>query len=268
MLTKMDDFWFQLVDLQFVLSILTVIYYSYLLSIMLTSEKNVFHSAFFKIFIVTGFFDIMCVFAIEWVRADLKIGFGPRFEVISRIASVMTATNFFTHIIGCLLMTLNRYMAACHPRIYSVVWSPKVLGLLLILDVVISYASYTPLFPVKFVYEWRNDTWKLIGRERPVPEVRITLAVGATIYEIVSVLLIAKTAYALRKAVRDQRTRKSNQDLGLVMVTVLDCVLGVLECIYEISAIFPVDSVNSPVIYWINRNNGNHPPHRQLSANG
>ncbi|KAK6025715.1 hypothetical protein OSTOST_08379, partial [Ostertagia ostertagi] len=113
------NFWAALVDFQLVLSILTIIYYLYVIVLMLTSKSVVFQSAFFTIFIFTGIFDIMGILAIEWVRADGRIGFGPQFEIVTRIAGALTGTNFFTHIIGCFMMTANRYTAACHPEKYD-----------------------------------------------------------------------------------------------------------------------------------------------------
>ncbi|WKY00711.1 hypothetical protein Q1695_015053 [Nippostrongylus brasiliensis] len=106
-------------DAQFFVSIVAVIYYVYILVMMLTSRTSVFNAPFFRIFIATGFLDISCIMAIEWIRADLKCGFGPQFELISRISSIMTATNLFTHMFGCFLMVLNRYTAACHPHLYD-----------------------------------------------------------------------------------------------------------------------------------------------------
>ncbi|EYC21922.1 hypothetical protein Y032_0018g3612 [Ancylostoma ceylanicum] len=47
------SFWWTLVDVEFIISILTMIYYSWILFIMLSSTSTVFRSAFFRIFIVT-----------------------------------------------------------------------------------------------------------------------------------------------------------------------------------------------------------------------
>ncbi|KAL6728483.1 hypothetical protein Aduo_010254 [Ancylostoma duodenale] len=247
------NFWEDIVDLQFVLSVVAIFYYSCILLLMLTSKSAVFRSAFFRIYIVTGFFDILAVVAIEWIRADLKNGFGPNYEIASRIASAMTGTNFFTHLFGCFLMTANRYTAACHPNIYEKFWSPNVLYILLFIDISVAYLSHFPLFLIKFVYEWRNNSWILTGRENTIPTTRLMIASVATIYEVLSLFLIARTIYAIRAAMKGQKARRLWQEMGLVMVTAVDCLLGALECIYEISALFGLNNEENPVIYWVTR---------------
>ncbi|KAK6025716.1 hypothetical protein OSTOST_08380, partial [Ostertagia ostertagi] len=130
------NFWATFPDFQLVLSLVTVIYYFYIIVVMITSKSTVFRSAFFTIFIFTGIFDIVGILALEWVKCDLRTGFvrtvtiyvnmysehliglGPKFELVTRITAAITGTNFFTHIIGCFLMTVNRYTAACHPESY------------------------------------------------------------------------------------------------------------------------------------------------------
>ncbi|EYC15449.1 hypothetical protein Y032_0037g3531 [Ancylostoma ceylanicum] len=85
----------------------------------MTAKSEVFKAAFFRIFFVTGLFDLTTIFAQQWVRADMKMGFGPPYEMLTRLMMALTATNLFIHLFGSLLMTLNRYTAVCHPLAYD-----------------------------------------------------------------------------------------------------------------------------------------------------
>ncbi|WKY00710.1 hypothetical protein Q1695_015052 [Nippostrongylus brasiliensis] len=141
----------------------------------------------------------------------------------------------------------------CLPCVSFQCWSKRNVCILLAIDIIVSYGSLFPLFSVKFVYERDGDGWKLVGRERTIPEARMTIAIGVIIYEIVSTFLIARTIFVIRNAMNAQNRRKSRQELGLVAVTAIDCILGALECIYEISALGIIDS-NNPIFYRINLN--------------
>lgn len=61
LLTGLVDFqimrafsWWALADEQFVVSTVTIVYYSWILLLISTSTSTVFRSAFYRIFIVTG----------------------------------------------------------------------------------------------------------------------------------------------------------------------------------------------------------------------
>ncbi|EYC19067.1 hypothetical protein Y032_0025g1151 [Ancylostoma ceylanicum] len=115
--------WWGLADTQFIISILTMVYYSWILLLIYTSTSTLFRSAFYRIFIVTGFFDVLGIAVLEWIRADQRFGLGPDYEIVNRIVYSFSFPLFVIHMFQCSLMALNRYMAVCQPVHYD-----KVLG--------------------------------------------------------------------------------------------------------------------------------------------
>ncbi|VDM67899.1 unnamed protein product [Strongylus vulgaris] len=110
-----------------------------------------------------------------------------------------TGTHFFTHLFGCLLMTINRYTAACHPNTYSLLWKPKIVNLMLIIEIFISFVVHTPLFLVNFEYQWIDNKWVRTGRSRPIPYARVQSNVVVIVYEMASVTLIILTVIGIAK---------------------------------------------------------------------
>ncbi|RCN47548.1 hypothetical protein ANCCAN_06451 [Ancylostoma caninum] len=259
-------------DAQFVISTLTVLYYCYILVITMRSKSETFRSPFFIIFRFTGLFDIIGNIAVEWVRTDRKSGFGPSIEPFTRVMYAMTGVTFFTHLIGSLLMTVNRYMAVCFPWAYGKIWTHRNVYIMLFVDVIVSIVVHTQIFFVRLIYMQGNDKWETIGREVPIPVrftpllsmyiysqvasvsslkvVRAISGSAAIIYGCISVVVISRTMYVTlqlsKKSARHQKT-------GLVIFVAVDCLLGLVDCIYEAADLFGLSTANV-VFVWISAN--------------
>ncbi|EYC27258.1 hypothetical protein Y032_0009g614 [Ancylostoma ceylanicum] len=72
----MCEDWYKIFDIYFVLSVIAVIYYAYILYLITSSTSLALRSPYFRIFVVTGIFDIIGVIALEYTREELIIGFG------------------------------------------------------------------------------------------------------------------------------------------------------------------------------------------------
>ncbi|KAL6725863.1 hypothetical protein Aduo_007890 [Ancylostoma duodenale] len=237
-------------DAMFLITTITALYYSYILIISLYSKSEAFKSAFFTIFRITGFFDIIGIFAVEWVRTDRKSGFGPAIEPFTRTMYAMTGVCFFTHLIGSFLMTLNRYTAVCYPWIYGKIWTSKNVFIILAVDVVVSIVVHTELFYTRFTYGRENTGWIVLGREAPIPFVRIVSSCTTILYGCVSVMLISRTIYI---AVKVNKKSKGHHKMGLVLFITCDCLLGLVDCIYESADLFGLSDDNA-VFLWITKN--------------
>ncbi|XGW03159.1 hypothetical protein V3C99_014838 [Haemonchus contortus] len=215
---------------------------------MLTSKSMDLKSAFFRIYVVTGISDILGIIALEWVRAEMKSSFGPTYELLTRLAMTMTGINFVSHILGCLLMTLNRFTAVCYPHQYRSIWSTRNVCMFLIIAIIIAIIVHIEALTTHFLYESTADGgWTRVGRSGSIDRVRITSSALTIGYEAVSIVLISCTIYAMNKQLRESG-HKLTQDMSLVFVTTINCILSILECIYDISSLF---SFQSPVIEWI-----------------
>ncbi|EPB74345.1 hypothetical protein ANCCEY_06561 [Ancylostoma ceylanicum] len=236
--------WWILVDAQFVISISTMVYYTWILILMCNSTSTVFRSAFYRIFIVTGFFDVQAITAIEWIRADLRLALGPDYEIVTRLMNTFTFSHLFIHVIGNFLMTLNRYMAICHPTSYEKLqwWTPRTVQVMLVVDVSLSFFVNAELFFIPFGYQWKDNKWITTGRLKPIPFIRMMCSCIVIIYEFTSIALIAPTIHSIRKSRKKKKTESFRRELGLVVAIAIESLLGGIECIYEITNIFGLES--------------------------
>ncbi|KAL6725859.1 hypothetical protein Aduo_007886 [Ancylostoma duodenale] len=182
-------------DLQLIVSAVSVLYYAYILIVTLRSNSEVFRSAFFVICRVTGFFDTVGIFVVEWIRNGRKVGFGPSVKQFTRLVYAMSGVTLFTHLIGCFLMTLNRFTAVCFPWAYEKIWSRKIVYIMLLTDFMVAVGVHVRLLFIPLIYEKENNTWKLLGRESHAPVIRIVSCSTVVFYACTSVLLISKTIY-------------------------------------------------------------------------
>ncbi|CAJ0596925.1 unnamed protein product [Cylicocyclus nassatus] len=166
---------------------------------------------------------------------------------------VFTGPQSFIHLFGSLLMTINRYTAACHPRIHHFLWKPKWTYSLLTLGIIASYVVHAPLFMNSFVYEVVDGKWMIVGWAEPIPYIRIMSVIVVITYEIISVILIIPTLYVVAK-LNKVRTSKFRKEMGLVIILAMDCVLGAFDCAYETSDLMGFDRAMNPVLFFIEEN--------------
>ncbi|KAJ1348266.1 hypothetical protein KIN20_003527 [Parelaphostrongylus tenuis] len=241
--------WTSIIDGYYVVSTISISIYAYVLNVIISSKSKAVHSAFFHIFTVTGVFDIMGVIAYNWVRLDVNFCFGPSFELISRLAAAMTGTNSLTHMIGSLLMTLNRFTAVLYPDKHGDIWRKRNVCIILAVDVITSYLVYIPLYSNKMHYDQRDDRWCCDGREEPVNELRIISATIVFFYEFISIILIMKTICGMNKALH-VNAFKHSQNMRLLVVTAISCLLSVFELIYEFSSLSIMEYVINHKLDW------------------
>ncbi|EYC07200.1 hypothetical protein Y032_0071g523 [Ancylostoma ceylanicum] len=79
--------------------------------------------------------------------------------------------------------------------------------------------------------------------------VRLTTAIIVTVYEILSIFLIARTLYVVKKVA--PTVRQYFREIGLIIVMAIDNVLGVFECIFEVSSLLGFYWSNNPLLKFI-----------------
>ncbi|EYC21331.1 hypothetical protein Y032_0019g3757 [Ancylostoma ceylanicum] len=205
---------------------------------MAFSKTKAFSSTFFRTFIFTGFFDILAIVALEWTRADYLLGFGHQFELGTRLMMAFTGTNFLIHVFGEVLMTLNRYTAACKPMIHQKLWEKVRMKYLYFASVVLSFVAYTEWFLTKCVYEHTVDGWKLIGRE----EQTLLLKLISNPFSK-SAKLLSLTSY-----VHIWCSSENAEPVNLILLTAITCPVNLMQSLYDLSVAF---NLRNPVVLWI-----------------
>ncbi|EYC19078.1 hypothetical protein Y032_0025g1158 [Ancylostoma ceylanicum] len=112
----------------------------------------------------------------------------PDYEVFTRIMYTFTFSHFFIHIFGCFLMTLNRYMAVCHPLSYKKYWRTRAVNIMLFVEIFLSIVVHTHLFLVELGYQCQNNKWVYIGRLEPIPVSEFRYLVKHVAFSIIRVL--------------------------------------------------------------------------------
>lgn len=237
----------QIFDVLFFVVIVGIGYYAYIIYILLSAKVTTFQSAYFRIFVLTGIFDIMAVMANEWSRINSKIIFGPWYEVVFRIMLALTFTNLYIHIFGCLLLTVNRFTAICWPVLHSKTWTNKTVRLILTVVVVTSFAICSEIFFVEISYKKDSNGVVFVDRKKNITVQRILIAATVVLYEMISTVLIVMSLYTLRQQPTNIGSRK--QEAGLIAIIAISVFVSVLEVIYEVSLVTDYESAG--LILWI-----------------
>ncbi|KAK6059178.1 hypothetical protein COOONC_03196 [Cooperia oncophora] len=91
--------------------------YVFVLFIIVTSKLKVFKNPFYSMFRIADVtsISICCLF-----RINNEIhGLGPQFELLIRIAGILASASFVAHMLGNMLIAINRYTALCLKEKYD-----------------------------------------------------------------------------------------------------------------------------------------------------
>ncbi|EYC19035.1 hypothetical protein Y032_0025g1130 [Ancylostoma ceylanicum] len=205
-------------------------------------------------FAIPGFFDIIGIFVVQYIMIQRKMTCGSKLEFLTRTMYAMSGVTYFTHLIGCFLMTLNRYTAVCSPLSHKKIWSNKTVVAMLVIDIGISIAVHAPLFLIKLVYKFQGDTCKVAGRAVKTPAIRVISSLSTIFYGCLNIIMVARIIYVIVKVYK--KTRRYRQELGLVVFVTIDCLLGVIDCIFETADLLHLRNANV-IFSWISSNSMN-----------
>ncbi|KAK6058807.1 hypothetical protein COOONC_03618 [Cooperia oncophora] len=105
--------------LQTVIEGMLVVAYSFILYIIITSKLKTFENAFYLMFVATGIADVLSILTSCFQRLNRELPLGPEYNWVVSAAMVISGTTFLTHMIGNMLITINRYSALCLIKIYD-----------------------------------------------------------------------------------------------------------------------------------------------------
>ncbi|KAK6049343.1 hypothetical protein COOONC_13152 [Cooperia oncophora] len=97
--------------------------YLLLLFIIVTSKAKIFETAFYSMFVATGIADVISILTSCFHRLNRQLSLGPEYRLVVSIAVVLSGTTFLTHMIGNMIITINRYSALCLAKRYNEVSS-------------------------------------------------------------------------------------------------------------------------------------------------
>ncbi|WKY00352.1 hypothetical protein Q1695_014868 [Nippostrongylus brasiliensis] len=227
----MDITWSVILCPQLFIATIGFAVYSYVLYVILSSKSTTFSSAFFRIFVFTGFCNLITVVSVTYVHVESQVGLGPDFELLSRIMVAVAFTGFYTHVFGSLLLTVNRFIGICCPELHRVITREAAIRWILFADVAISFGITSLLYFTNLEYVYDNG-WKTV-RDDSFMVHRIICASIVVAYELVSISLISVTLYTLHRHAKKNNRR--GHELGLIALTAVSSLISALEALYDIS---------------------------------
>ncbi|CAB3404879.1 unnamed protein product [Caenorhabditis bovis] len=180
----------------------------YYIVVLLNILKNFITSPFFRIFFVTGVFDILQCIGVIFLGVNGHVTLGPKWFFAAYFSSFASCFCLFTNLIGNGLMIINRFSATFIG--YQKYWSKhRVNAYMWILFTLCFIASVPALFRHK-IYEANGDSWKVVTTTRQ-----------ATVVNSSKFLTLART---------------NNE--SLVVITIVHLVLDYWILQYELNDLF------------------------------
>ncbi|XGW25808.1 hypothetical protein V3C99_006872 [Haemonchus contortus] len=133
---------------QTIVEVLIVIFYISVMLVIVTSKSKTFKNAFFVMFVATGCSDATSLLANSFLRANRQLELGLEFKHIVLFAIVIGSTTYFAHMIGNLLIAINRFSALCLMQKYDQIVRSFYVGFSVI------YALVSVIINMRLVLEW------------------------------------------------------------------------------------------------------------------
>ncbi|KAK6058808.1 hypothetical protein COOONC_03619 [Cooperia oncophora] len=122
----------------------------------------------------SGIADVISILTSCFHRLNRQLSLGPEYRLVVSIAVVLSGTTFLTHMIGNMIITINRYSALCLAKRYNEVWTRRNVWIMIIAQYTVSFAAFSHLIGVELLYK-EGDDGRLIyaGLESSVSWVRV-----------------------------------------------------------------------------------------------
>ncbi|XGW26226.1 hypothetical protein V3C99_007107 [Haemonchus contortus] len=223
--------------LHLIIDTLVFLLYSFALFIIIRSKTTVFRSAFYSIFVATGFADIASLFSACSLRVIRESSLGEDYEVFALFCIMITYTSFMAHMIGNLLITINRYSALCLMNIYNEIWTRKHVLAAIIFQYVISIGVFAHAIRAHVEYiPGANGTTIIKGiKEREIDLIiRFTYIITCIIYATTCLGLNIRLLIEWKRLTKmDGVLERSHHDKRLLFYALVIFSGSMLVCIQQ-----------------------------------
>uniref|UniRef100_A0A7I4YQL6 G protein-coupled receptor n=1 Tax=Haemonchus contortus TaxID=6289 RepID=A0A7I4YQL6_HAECO len=234
---------------------LIILSYLFVVLIIIRSKATVFKNGFFSIFVATGIADIASLFTNCTLRLIRELKLGEETKEIALISSIITYMALIAHLIGNMLITINRYSALCLMNKYDAIWTRRNVLIAVIVQYAVSFVLFAHVIRANVEYIHNADGTVIIKsfREKQIDLIaRFTCFGACIIYAAVSLSLNT------RLLIEWKRLSKTNgvplhghQDKGLLLYTLLVFVCTMLVCSQQIVRTISILTENTTLNLWI-----------------
>ncbi|XGW26224.1 hypothetical protein V3C99_007106 [Haemonchus contortus] len=162
--------------------------YIYVLYVVISSKARTFKNAFYTIFVATGISDIAPLFTCCFLRLNRELGLVEEFRVVLLACFIFSGSAFIAHLLGNILITINRYPALCFLHKYDSIWIKKNVWAAVVIQYMVSFAVFAHTIGVKLIYVRTSDGTVIYkGLEKHVDvTIRSTYFIACAIYATMS----------------------------------------------------------------------------------
>ncbi|KAK6018012.1 hypothetical protein OSTOST_16455, partial [Ostertagia ostertagi] len=104
---------------QTVIEVVLGLTYIFVVFTIVTSKNKIFKNIFYVLFAATGAADIFAVYISIFFRLIRQLRFGPEIQQLVPSFVLISGITFFAHMIGNMIIALNRYSALCLMKNYD-----------------------------------------------------------------------------------------------------------------------------------------------------
>ncbi|XGW27150.1 hypothetical protein V3C99_007612, partial [Haemonchus contortus] len=209
-----------------------------------------------------GVADVMSVFTSCFHRLNRDLRLSPDYQHIVILASILSGLAFVAHMIGNVIITINRYSTLCLLQKYGKYWKRRNVWILIAIQCTIASVSFLQTFGAKLVYDqYADGTFFYVGLEKGFNLANRSIYVAVCmIYAIVSINLNVRLLLEWhRLSQAGNLSRHSRQEKGLVLYAVSVFLFSTLMCAQQLTKGFAVFTDNKSLnmwatlhFYWIN----------------
>ncbi|KAK6054752.1 hypothetical protein COOONC_07743, partial [Cooperia oncophora] len=239
--------------LQTIAEMLVVLSYTFVVLVITTSKAKVFKNAFYSIFLATGIADIASLFSCCFIRLNRELGLNEDFETIVVICLTASAVAFAAHMIGNVLIAVNRYTAICLSKKYDVIWTRKRVWTAVFIQYVVSLLAFIHIAGTKMLYIHNNDgTVILKGFQKHVELIVRSTYVGAcTVYAIVCLSVNARLLFEWNRLSQSGGLKQSHHERSLFVYTILVFICSILLCTQQVAKAIATFTNNDGMNLWV-----------------
>ncbi|XGW26238.1 hypothetical protein V3C99_007116 [Haemonchus contortus] len=234
---------------------LIILSYLFAIIMIIRSKSKVFKNAFYSIFVATGFADIASLFSVCTLRLIRTLGLGEETGNLALLAFVITYMTLIAHLIGNMLITINRYSALCLMNRYDVIWTRKNVRIAVIIQYVISFVAFVHVARGNVEYIHNDDGTTTMGslREKEIDLIARFTCIGACIiYATVTLSLNVRLLMEWKRLSKENGVPKHrHHDKGLLLYALLVFTCAMMMCLQQVVKLVATLTGNTSLGLWI-----------------
>ncbi|CAI5449674.1 unnamed protein product [Caenorhabditis angaria] len=190
---------------------------------------------FFKIFISTGFMDILSLISNMYMRLSQQFRLGPEQRKEYMWANYLSGVALTGHILGNILLQCNRFTSVVYPSKHLDYWSSRSLFLAIFLQYFIAITTKLFYFNYPIPYIWIDNQWTLgsLPTEIDIIAKLINITIS-TIYAVIGIVFNFFIIRRLSKITHGNNLSVNTHEKGLVFYSITLFIVAMLMSTQQI----------------------------------